>query len=493
MKRAFSCIMIFALLFSIFGGALAESQSASIKALLIAPTSIGMIEEQPWIKRMANEAGVRIRWEQMSEAAWERVKESRLSSGDVPDLLFHAITPEDAAAHPDLLLELSIPIFRYAPLTENFFAQEPDALALVSNADGDVYFLPGLNGRGLSTAGVMYINQAWLTKLGLGIPTTLRGLEKALLAFKENDCNDNEDPDDEIPLDFNGWFGSPLSVTQLIGSWGIQLTNSGADGFFAEDGQVKNYAADSRYGAMMAFLAGLYNQGLICPDALNGDLEAYSARSKGTEEGRALVGVAFGREAVEQFGPELAGQYAPFGPLEDDYDFGAMSQPRWSYDFSGLNFSGPCAAVSAACAHPEAALAFLDQFYNPEYAARIQASAFADYLPYYIPRTDTAALSREMTLLLRDRQQYREVLARIDMMLEYYPQFLMHYSPETEETQAQLLSQVNEVTAHWWPLWLTGQADVQSTWTEYIGQLQAAGLPQLLALRQMAYNAFGGQ
>ena len=49
----------------------------------------------------------------------------------------------------------------------------------------------------------------------------------------------------------------------LIGSYGIQLTNWGTDGYFVEDGQVKNYAVDERYKALISYLADLYSEGLI--------------------------------------------------------------------------------------------------------------------------------------------------------------------------------------------------------------------------------------
>ena len=65
---------------------------------------------------------------------------------------------------------------------------------------------------------------------------------------------------DEIPMDFNGWFGAAYSLTNLIGSYGIQLTNWGTDGYFVEDGQVKNYAVDERYKALISYLADLYSE-----------------------------------------------------------------------------------------------------------------------------------------------------------------------------------------------------------------------------------------
>ena len=61
--------------------------------------------------------------------------------------------------------------------------------------------------------------------------------------IEEKDANGNGDPNDEIPLDYNAYggndafFNSAYSLTNLIGSLGIQTTDWGTDAYFAEDGK----------------------------------------------------------------------------------------------------------------------------------------------------------------------------------------------------------------------------------------------------------------
>lgn len=69
----------------------------------------------------------------------------------------------------------------------------------------------------------------------------------------------------------NAWFNSAYSLTNLIGSLGIQLTDWGTDAYFAEDSQVKNYAVDERYKLFMKYIADLYADGLINQNALTND------------------------------------------------------------------------------------------------------------------------------------------------------------------------------------------------------------------------------
>ena len=66
-------------------------------------------------------------------------------------------------------------------------------------------------------------------------------------------------------------FNSAYSLTNLVGSLGIQLTNWGTDAYFAEDGQIKCYAVDERYKLFMKYVADLYANGLINTNAISND------------------------------------------------------------------------------------------------------------------------------------------------------------------------------------------------------------------------------
>ena len=76
---------------------------------------------------------------------------------------------------------------------------------------------------------------------------------------------------------------------------------------------------------------------------------------------------------------------------------------------------------------------------------------------------------------------------------EYYPQFLMKYSVEDQNTLAQLQVGVTSVTDSWWGLWLTGEADINDTWEDYVAEVNANGLQEILAIRQAAYDAWKAQ
>jgi len=466
----------------------AEEQAVSLTALMVMPDGTDREALNALLDEVARETEVQINWEQKTEQEWSKEKEKRFASGQLPDLLFNAVTEEDIKARPDLFAELSMISFRHAPALQGMFSDEPDTLALASNANEDMYSVPAFLGMEPACETMMYINRAWLEKLNLSMPKTLNELKNVLKAFRDSDCNGNGDLSDEIPMDYCGWFGSPYSLTNLIGSWGIQLTNSGADGFFAENGEVKNYAVDDRYRALLLYANDLYAEGLVSKKATRGEEADYIARSHGDKRGYAVVGVAMGTSAESQFGEELKNQYVPLPPLDNSDDMLTTSEARWSYDYSSLNIRGNCAAVSAGCAAPEAAMRFLDAFYRPEYSEKTLQSGLANLLPVYIRRTDAEALRAN-----DERQAYADALANVDMVTEYYPQECMNYTAREEAALETLLENVSKVTHQWWPRFLTGKADIVSEWDAYVKQVNEAGLPDLLAIRQHAFEVYQGK
>ena len=79
------------------------------------------------------------------------------------------------------------------------------------------------------------------------------------------------------------------------------------------------------------------------------------------------------------------------------------------------------------------------------------------------------------------------------MVTEYYPQAFMNYTDEEIAMMASLMKNVRIVAQQWWPRFLTGKADIPTDWDEYVRQVNSVGLPQLLSIRQHAFEAYHGK
>lgn len=507
------------------GGESASSgEKVKLTALFCAHALTADINEFKWLQEFEDAAGVDIEWEEI-HSDWDQTKPTRFASGDIPDLLFSATNDADYITYNGLFEDLTPYISKETtPNIQAMFDEEPDTLVLAKTPEGKIYGLPKFQGKWPGTNGVLFINKTWLDKLGLETPKTFSELEKVLLAFKNDDPNGNGLAD-EVPMDFNGWFGSAYSLSNLVGGLGIQLTNWANDGYFAEDGQVKNFAVDERYKKLMKYLAQLYSEGLINENAITNDYSMFQSLSRGNENGEALVGVVYGWEETDKFGNNLASQYVALEPLTYDLD-GENYDVRWTYDYSGLNMSTNRVAMSAKCKNKEAAMRFLDQFYTQAGSVQVLFGgisdgnvsetgdnaykvndpqdpavdpgtwkwtyAFADNGPMYIRRATTIEMTPDMDNALRERQAYESTLAKVSES-DYYPQMFMKYTEDQQNEMAVLQANVNNITENQWGLWLVGDEDVDATWDAYVESVNAAGLPRLLEIRQGAFDTYRGK
>lgn len=410
------------------------------------------------------------------------------------------------------------------------FEEEPDTKVLATTMEGEIYGTPKFQGKWPETNTVMFINQNWLDNLGLEQPTTFTEFEEVLKAFKEQDANGDGDPNDEIPLDYNAyggnnaWFNSAYSLTNLMGAMGIQLTDWGTDAYYAEDGKVKNYAVDERYKLFMKYMQQLYSEGLINENALTNDYSAFQSLSRGNENGDATVGVVFGWEETDKFGETLAPQYKALAPLDYDIDCAAGTyDTRWRNDFTGLNMSSNRVCMSAKCENQDAAMKFVDQFYDQTHSVETLfggiadgniekvddttynvlppqdsetdpgtwkwTTSFADNGPMYIRQAITLNMSQDMTNALTEREAYKDTIAKASTQ-DTYPQMFMKYSADDLNNMAVSQANINNIIDNYWSLWMTGQSDIDADWDAYVESVDAAGLQDILKIRQAAFDTY---
>lgn len=525
MKKIVALVLAVMMLLGMTSFAGAESDKVELTALFIAHPLTKHVDEMKWISELEERAGVNVTWE-VIYTDWDQIKSTRFASGDIPDLLFNATNDADYVTYKGLFMDLT-ELVKDAPNIQAMFTEEPDTLALATTLEGQIYGLPKFQGKWPDTNTTLFINKVWLDNLNLEVPTTLSELKNVLIAFRDNDANGNGDATDEVPMDFNGWFGGAYSLVNLMGSWGIQMTNWAYDSYFAEDGVVKAYAVDERYKAMMTYLADLYAEGLINENAITNDYSMFQSLSRGDADGNALVGVVMGWEETDKFGPTLYSQYVACGPFVNDVDEYAGVAPRWPYDFSGLNMSGNRVCMSAKCQNPEAAIKFVDLFYgeaesvqglfggitdgcvskvgdnhykvedpldpNTDPGTWKWTSSMADNAPMYIRRATQVDMSIDMVYALKEREQYKEAIALVDMQNEYYPQMFMKYSADDQNTMAVAQANVTNITDNYWALWLTGESDIEEDWEDYVAAVEGAGLNEILAIRQKAFDAYLGK
>ena len=112
----------------------------------------------------------------------------------VPHMQTYELQESDSMT---LFIALNDLIDQYCPNLKAEMAKRPGAEERITAPDGNIYSLPflGRSGNGWINS---FINQPWLDKLGLEMPTTLDEFYEVLKAFKTQDPNGNGIAD-EIP------------------------------------------------------------------------------------------------------------------------------------------------------------------------------------------------------------------------------------------------------------------------------------------------------
>ena len=154
------------------------------------------------------------------------------------------------------------------------------------------------------------MNTTWLDTLGLQVPDTTDDLEAVLLAFKEQDPNGNGEAD-EIPL------------TGATGTWSADVYDYPMNPFIYNDGQTYLYinhnkevdfnANKPEWREGLRFMAGLYAQGLIDPQAFTQNLDA--ARAVTNTEPYVVGSYTAGHNRMFPRNSDLWPQYTAVPPL----------------------------------------------------------------------------------------------------------------------------------------------------------------------------------
>lgn len=489
-----------------------------LKAIITKHPLTKPLKDMEWLQKAEDDAGVDIEWQEIT-ADWGQKKGTMLASGDVPDFFVgpNVITDADFAQFQGLFLDLSDSLDQM-PNVQQMFDEKPETRQIATQADGNIYGLPKYQRFWPETASRQFINKKWLDNLGLDMPTTWDELYDVLVQFKEKDANGNGDPNDEIPMDWPGGIGGYFNPSVLLGSMGITLTDGSGQGYFVEDGKVKNFLTDERYKTMVAFLNKLYKAGLINPEVFTHDYTKYQSVARG-EGDTAKVGFTWGWVASDRFGEQLASQYASMSPLK--VSAGYTGKLSWSYDFNSLNYGVNHLVVSARTKQKEAVMKFINELYKPEVSMQVLfgsigpnikanedgtysvlppadakmdpgtwkwTSTWADNGAFYIRDSLNLTLGKDMQEVIEQTAPLKSAL-EVDPNKDVFPGMLLKYS--TADNSALSLNNTNvmNLANSSFAKWIT-KGGIETEWDAYVKECEKAGLTQNLDILQRYYDEY---
>lgn len=305
--------------------------------------------ENDFFARMEEVTGVKLALQQYtSKDAWEKAKDDMLAGGELPDVLFKAnLTPQETMAmyEAGVLIDLRPYLEENAPNLWALLQEHPEWLLDITLPDGAIVALPYIDQ--VQYNNLMWINQDWLKRLDLEMPTTADELLTVLRAFKNNDCNRNGKDNDEIPL----CFSSMWDLRFLAHAFGVN-----ANDYYVtlnNDGKVTEYLTTQANYDFIKWLKQLYDEGLM---DLNGFTNLNSINNKKSDSAPIVYGVMLISTPAERVHSSSLDQYVTLPPLKHE-------GTQIYRDLTGDIIRGTF-AITSACEDPAKMLQWVDTLYT---------------------------------------------------------------------------------------------------------------------------------
>ena len=244
-------------------------------------------------------------------------------------------------------------------LEENYTKDQQEDIKrkLVDSSTGAYYYVPTMETSLVDYIDYqMWINQTWLDKLGLPMPTDIDSLYNTLVAFKERDPNGNGKKD-EIPL-----FGSQeTSMGGDVINWIINMfiyMNDRRTFNLTKNDEIYVPFTTDEYREALKFLNKLYKEGLI-------NSTFYSTKNDAMP---AMVTPASGTAMVGIFAGHLTLHTSLNSPVLEQY----VSLPLWSPSvINDANFSRSI-FITRDCKAPEKAFDLIMTMWSEEASYRFR-------------------------------------------------------------------------------------------------------------------------
>ena len=308
------------------------------------------------IYKLAEEAtNVHIEWMPIA-AADATDKVNIMLTSDLPDAFLGLISSDQIASNMDSFADLAKDdlLKNNAPhVVEDYESSLSNGLDIVTWPDGSIRSLMTgpQNSYENDAEGIMFMNKAWLDKVGKDVPTTIDEFYDVLKAFKEQDPNGNGQAD-EIPFEpsQSDWCSK---IMNFANPWGIAGTDSSDESAYmmVTDGKVTGTVNTEEFRKFLEFSHKLVSEGLMDQEMFSQTSEQYHSK---INEG--IVGCYYTWSPYADMSESEAANWVEVPVLEAEDGPGYVktgSQGKFS-----ANRCGFC--ITSACADPASLLQWWD-------------------------------------------------------------------------------------------------------------------------------------
>ena len=513
-----------------------EAKYGKISALIVnSADRVVPVEDLEMCKVWFEDTGIEFEWQAIpSEGAQEKINLMLASGEELPDVFWSFGDGKSGNivvqyADQDIFMPTEGLINEYMPNLKKILDDSENYWSEITAPDGHTYGFPYIEEMyGLVlTGGPLLINKTWLDEVGREVPTTVDEWVDCLKAFRDGGDLNGNGADDEIPM--ATWFGA----TDTFGSYNMFYRFTGAFGCadsycggnaYADhlrlvDGKVTFTAQDEAFRKTAAFFNMLYDEGLIWNGSFEAD-ESASYKSSLIKEDVARIG-CFGTWTDQEItNLDVHDEYVAIPRLQ-----GEAGMTGFENNYSELQDSSNT-AITTTCKFPHVVAKFVDYMVGDP-AISIQSNWGAEGYNYvkdengilrtpldeqgrYQPQTEYTTFGEARVNSTTTRgsmivlNEYYETVAGYaydavqllenqktngkDEIMEEYDTIPRVMMTTTDLSRlAQIQPTISDIVDRYINQWVTGGV-TDDNWNAYLGELQSAGVEELVSIYQSAVD-----
>ena len=341
---------------------IAYPKEISIWSVLGKGTEVGhtSFNDAYWAQALEEITNTHVEWTHPTlDAAAEKFN-LMIASEEYTDAIIYGWPSVEGGAEMYLedgvILDLTELIPECMPNLNTYLEEHPDIKSTIQNDAGQILYIPFIRDDvALNIYTGPQIRMDWLEKLGLEVPKTTEDFYNVLKAFKERDPNGNGEAD-EIPMSGVSFTNTTYGIGNLL--WAFDTHYS----FYVENDQVVWGPTEEKFADGLAYIAKLFDEGLIDVDYLLNDRAAMD--SKGLAD---RVGFIFSYQPTKYYNNASFndGTKTMMGiPYLTTND--SDSQMSFCPAYIQSVVDGVTLAVTTACEDPKGLLKWLDTVFSEE-------------------------------------------------------------------------------------------------------------------------------
>ena len=467
-------------------------------------------QEMDFFKKMEELTNIRLDIKTYSNAEYKDKIKLIFATNDLPDMFLKSgLSKQDEVYYGDecgYLLPIEDLISKYAPNLKSKIEENENIRKAITLPNGHIYSTPSVNNLPRDLTNKIWINNEWLSQLGLSMPKTTDEFYDVLKAFKENDPNGNG-LNDEIPLSL--MKGSQFHL--IFGSWGLicNMDYMCVD----ENGKVLFVPIQDGYKEALKFYHKLYSEGLLDNDSFTQTRQNLEVKGNSADP---VLGSFAMSGPYPIVGVERNDKYSAMPPL-----YGSSGKkPLWN-KFESI--SSGAFVMTSNNKYPEETIKWVDILYTDEMSDYLtrgekdvhyvdEADGKWDFIygeqdknplkfggafsPVFGGATGFPYINNEEIILLMKDEEPGGLNGYINEQTKVYDPYLRISYPSTyftgdiAETLSGISININSYVEKMMVRFIMGNEDIDGYWDEYVSELKKMQVDTLTDIYQKNYDEY---